>query len=255
MFLLVNDDGIQSPGLLALYQALRSSKRDPVLMVAPSTEQSGQSQAITLKRGLEISPVNTASHFAFCVDGTPTDCLKIGLKVLCPKPPKLIISGINNGPNVGRSLAYSGTVGAAMEAAMEGFPAIAISHDVGTVDHRACAEFALPIILACLGRQELTGQVLNLNLPALPIDEWKPLVMCPHGRSGFDETYKPQRGEDKRLTWHIHGERVEYGDEGFTDAHALKAGHPTITFLKPDFNTQESLFPNRLADKINQLMV
>ncbi|NRA38865.1 MAG: 5'/3'-nucleotidase SurE, partial [Planctomycetes bacterium] len=125
MILLVNDDGINAQGLRILYEALRRKTKQSIIAIAPSTQHSGHSHAITLNRGLSVNAIHEDNFFGFTVDGTPCDCVKLGLKVLCQQAPQLVISGINAGPNVGRSLFYSGTVGAALEAAIEGFPAIA----------------------------------------------------------------------------------------------------------------------------------
>lgn len=243
MILLVNDDGIHAPGLRSLHRALRAALGMPVLAVAPVTHQSGQSHAITLDRGLSISPHLEDGFFGFAVDGTPTDCVKLGIKVLCPAPPTLVIAGINDGPNVGRSLFYSGTVGVAMEAAVEGCAGLAISRDraeddLGTLDQAAA--WAARLAAGLVKRRDLQRRVLNLNLPAGPVSGWKELRVVPHGLSGFEESYRPLR-TGNRLTWQLAGQRVELAEEGETDAHALKAGHPTLTMLAPDLNCRRGI--------------
>ncbi|MDA3962120.1 MAG: 5'/3'-nucleotidase SurE [Planctomycetota bacterium] len=251
MLLLINDDGIHAPGLRHLYRALRKETGMPVLAVAPSVQHSGQSHAITLDRGLTATPILEDDFFGFSVDGTPTDCVKLALKVLLPKEPRLVISGINDGPNVGRSLFYSGTVGAAIEAAIEGHPAIAISRDHGEGDDMAqAARYAAGIAKACLGRRELRGVVLNINIPAKLGDlETRPRL-AHHGHSGFEETYRARRDQNGRLTWRLSGTRVERSNEGVTDAHLLRSGLPTLTVLHPDFNADGDHLPARLLARI-----
>ncbi len=237
MILLVNDDGIEADGLRALYSALRKRCNVPVLALAPSAQHSGQSHAITLDRGLTVSPINETGFFGFTIDGTPCDCIKLGIKVLCHTDPLLVISGINHGPNVGRSLFYSGTVGAAMEAAVEGYTGIAISQDLGYDDYEDSAAFAAEIAHACLRRDELRGHVVNINTPASAKANWAETRFLKHGLSGFDEQYKAVSDSGDRITWHLEGTRVEHSWEDETDAHALRNGHPTISLLKPDFNS------------------
>ena len=242
MILLVNDDGIDAPGFRSLYRALRSGLNDKVLAVAPSKQRSGMGHAITINRGLQVQNVHDIGDdfFGFSVDGTPTDCLKVGLKVLAQEEPQLVISGINDGPNVGRSLFYSGTVGAAMEAAVEGHCALAVSMDRGPQsDWQAAAECSCHIANSLRNNLDLRGLVVNLNLPALPASEWKELKSLPHGLSGFSEHYVMRERGDGSHSWHLHGERIELEHEGETDAHALRIGHPTITLLKPSYNSDD----------------
>lgn len=254
MLLLVNDDGIDAPGLRSLYQALRQRMSDGVLVAAPNIQQSGQGHAITLNRGLSVTPVHQGGFFGFAVDGTPTDCCKIGLHVLCHTRPKLVVSGINDGPNVGRSLLYSGTVAVALEAAIEGHAAVAISRDHGADDdHQAAADYAAELVASVAGRRELRGAVLNLNLPAVPRHEWQDLRCVPHGRSGFDERYQPRRGADGSLTWKLHGTWQEVTSSDQDDASLLTAGHPVLSVIRPNFNAPADEIPpwllRRLTDQ------
>jgi len=240
MILLINDDGIHAPGLRALFSQLRERTGEPVIVVAPVAQQSGQAHSITLDRGLTISPHLEEHFFGFAVDGTPTDCLKLGLTVICPTRPKLVVSGINDGPNVGRSLFYSGTVAAAMEAAVEGQAAIAVSRERGATSYTDAARFTADFAGRCLGRRDLRGRVLNINLPASPREQWGPLNLVPHGLSGYEENYRPQRSGN-RLTWRLAGTRIEHAHEAETDAHLLKDGRPTLSVLAPDYNSAKGL--------------
>ncbi|MBA3939182.1 MAG: 5'/3'-nucleotidase SurE [Planctomycetes bacterium] len=248
MILLVNDDGIAAPGLRALYRALRRVTGIPVLAVAPLAERSGQGHAITLDRGLAVAHRLEEGFFGFSVDGTPVDCAKLALVALCPEPPDLVVSGINDGPNVGRSLFYSGTVGAAMEAAVLGLPALAVSRAKGGESFDDAAEFAAQWAKRLLGKADLRGQVVNLNVPAGPLGTWKEARVTHHGQAGFTETYQPQRDAKDRVVWRLHGEWTAT-DGGACDAHTLHAGHPVVTVLSPDLNgTHQGL--ERLVRKL-----
>lgn len=233
MILLVNDDGISSPGLRALYRALRSVTRQAVLAVAPSSERSGMSQAITLDRPLVATPRLEPGFFGFAIDGTPADCAKLALDRLCPEPPRLVVSGINDGPNAGRSIMYSGTLGAALEAAVEGRPALAVSRMRGWTAQDDAAAFAAGWAARFLHTPGLAGAVVNLNLPASPAADWGEPCLARHGLGGFRERYRPVR-DGARTAWRLDGDWQ--GSPGDDDVAALDAGRPVFTLLRPDLN-------------------
>jgi len=247
MILLINDDGIDAPGLRLLYHELRRVCKLPVLAVAPEQQRSGQAHAITLRRGLTVNHHHREGFFAFSIDGTPADCLKLALKVLCPSAPRIVVAGVNHGPNVGRSIFYSGTVGAALEAAIEGHPAVALSHDVDGNDRHEDLEgacrYAAEVVRACLGNDELVGRVLNVNLPLGRATDWKEMRIVPHGHDGFSESYASVRHAAGDATWQLVGTRHELDPDQDTDSHALLAGHPTATLLDPDFNRNDAIGP------------
>ncbi len=236
MILLINDDGIDAPGLRALYHALRQHTKRPILAVAPTSERSGQSHAITIDRGLLVTPRTEDNFFGFAIDGTPTDCAKLALAVLCHEEPELIVSGINNGPNVGRSLFYSGTVGAALEAAVLGHSALAVSRNKGNDNYTEAADYAAQWAVKLLNMKELKGQVVNLNVPSTAAASWKEPRLAPHGHSGFRETYQAQRDSKDRTIWRLHGEWIARPDGEISDATLLSANHPIFTHLRPDLN-------------------
>jgi len=247
VILLVNDDGIDAPGLRSLYRALRAMTNEPVLAVAPAHERSGQGHAITLDRALTVTPRISEGFFGFAVDGTPADCTKIGIDVICPEPPRLVVSGINDGPNVGRSLLYSGTLGAAMEAAVLGFSALAVSRAKGEGSFDDAATFAASLTRRLLGDHRYQGKVVNCNLPATPAATWHEPHVALHGQAGFVETYRPLRDQSNRVGWRIQGEWQTRGDEPDRDATFLDLGHPTVTMLTPDLNDDQALARELLA--------
>jgi 5'-nucleotidase len=239
MILLVNDDGIDAPGLRALYAALRTAGLGPVLAVAPAQERSGQSHAITIGRPLRVEARHEPGFFGFAIDGTPADCVKVALEGLCARTPDLVVSGVNDGPNAGRSIFYSGTLGAAMEAVVLGRPALAVSRARGEGGFAPAAAAAAGWAGRLLGAR--TGAVLvNLNLPAGPAGDWREMRICRHGLGGFREGYVAARDRDGRPGWLLNG-TWHPGPVG-EDAALLSAGHPTVTMLRPDLNgDQEAL--------------
>ena len=124
--LLTNDDGIQAVGLRALYKALVAAGHE-VHVVAPITEQSAVGHAITLSAPLRVKEFREENFFGLGVSGTPADCVKLAISTLLKEAPELVVSGINAGANVGVDIMYSGTVSAATEGALKGFPALAVS--------------------------------------------------------------------------------------------------------------------------------
>ncbi|OLD61671.1 MAG: 5'/3'-nucleotidase SurE, partial [Acidobacteria bacterium 13_1_40CM_2_60_7] len=163
--LLTNDDGIEAEGLRELASALEGL--GTVSVVAPSREQSGSAQSLTLRQPIVC---HTAGERRWAVDGTPADCIIVALHKLLPERPDLVISGINHGGNLGENVYYSGTVGAAREAAIHHLPAMAVS----LVSKSAAPRFAAAARLTrsaaeLILREGLPEQVLlNVNVP----DPW-----------------------------------------------------------------------------------
>lgn len=169
--LLTNDDGVQAEGLLLLKQAL--AKVGEVEVIAPDRNWSAAGHNKTLGRPLEVTQVQLADgSLAYSTDGTPSDCVSLGVLGILDRKPDLVVSGINNGPNLGDDITYSGTVAAAMEAVISGIPAIAVSLDAyEDWDYHYAAEFT-----AQLGRQVAANGLgadvlLNVNVPNLPREQ------------------------------------------------------------------------------------
>ena len=238
MILLVNDDGIDAPGLRALYRALRAVTGEAVLVVAPTVQRSGASHAITLDRNLTAEFRHQDGFAGFALDGTPADCAKLAIDAICPQPPRLVVSGINDGPNAGRSILYSGTVGAAMEAAVSGLPALAVSRMHGRAGDEDGALFAAGWAQRLLEHGGFPGRVVNLNLPATPAAGWGPLQVAGHALGGFHEWYRPMAGREGASAWRLEGEWRD-GEPG-GDAAQLGAGRPVMSLLAPDLNAEDA---------------
>lgn len=162
--LLTNDDGVNAPGLAALYESL--APRHDVTVAAPSVNRSGASQSITVGRALTARPAGAGR---WAVDGTPADCVRLGFRSLCPESVDLVIAGINHGANLGTDILLSGTVGAARQAALMGGRALAVScvNYASPEDARFAADFIAENIEALASILE-RGQFLNINAPACP---------------------------------------------------------------------------------------
>lgn len=171
--LLTNDDGIGAPGLQAAWHALKEAGHD-VLVCCPDRPRSAIGHAITMHKPLRIKYVETEDGMAHTTNGTPADCVAMALLHIVPQPPDLCISGINLGPNLGDDVHYSGTVGGAMEAVLNGIPSMAMSlvthHDpIWEAAAKFCVDFAPKVDDLKLPRDTF----LNVNVPNLPISEIK----------------------------------------------------------------------------------
>ena len=239
--LISNDDGFQAPGIVALHGALNTLAGVEVEVVAPEHNNSAKSNALTLHSPLTVT--KAANGFRY-VNGTPADCVHIALTGLLGYRPDLVVSGINNGANMGDDTIYSGTVGAAMEGYLFGIPAIAFSQTEKGWEHLdAAAQTARDLVLR-MTQQQLVGAqpwLLNVNIPNLPLSELKPIKVCRLGRRHTAEkviTMESPRGET--MYW-IGSAGVAKDDAEGTDFHASLQGHVTMTPLKVDLTDHDYL--------------
>ena len=176
LILLTNDDGIHAPGLVALEKSLR--RLGEVEVVAPATEQSGVGHSITFRTPLLYKQVliDDENHWGWAVEGTPADCVKIGVTNVCERKPDLVVSGINGGLNAGINILYSGTVAAAIEASFYQIDSFAVSLEFQEkkMPYDQAAEIAASVIEKVLNRKKESGNpssgLYNLNIPTKAID-------------------------------------------------------------------------------------
>ena len=173
--LVVNDDGINADGIVHL--AEMACKLGDVWVIAPEEQCSGMSQKLTIHGDLRVKEVDfpVAVKAAWSVGGTPADCVKLGLESLLDFRPDYVFSGVNYGSNTGYDIAYSGTMGAALEAVMNGVPAIAFSRfEKGS--YEITDKYILPIARELIAAGQGTGEVWNVNFPSCPGDEYKGIL-------------------------------------------------------------------------------
>ena len=238
--LLVNDDGIYSPGLLALFRKFRDEY--DVVIVAPDREQSSVGHAITLSDPVRIHEViQDGKFFGYAVSGTPADCVKLAVRVILKRPPNLIISGINQGANVGASLIYSGTVSAATEGTMLSIPSIAVSLDTRRpdADFSVAAEFTLEIAKKVLKFGLPAGVSLNINIPALPREKIKGIRITRQAITYFDDFFERRIDPQGRTYYWMSGTMVEIDRGEDSDLMALKEGYISITPIKYNLTAME----------------
>ena len=240
-FLLTNDDGIYARGLAALYREL--SKDAECIVVAPEIEQSAVGHAITISRPLMVRKARKNGNFlGYAVAGTPADCVKIGICELAGGPVDLVVSGINRGANVGINVLYSGTVSAATEAAIQGIPSMAISLDTHQeADFSAAARFARRMAAFIL-ENPLPHVALNVNVPAIPEEEIRGVVVAKQGRARLMESFDRRIDPRENIYYWLAGEtELPVREDEESDGSALKRGMITITPICYDLTRHDLL--------------
>ncbi|MDB5929985.1 MAG: 5-nucleotidase / 3-nucleotidase / exopolyphosphatase [Polaromonas sp.] len=246
--LICNDDGYQASGIVALYEALKTLPNVDIEVVAPEQNNSAKSNALTLHSPMYVQ--EAANGFRY-INGTPADCVHIALTGLLGYRPDLVVSGINNGANMGDDTIYSGTVGAAMEAYLFGIPAIAFSQtekgwgfiDVAARQARNLVEQLMPSLEAVAhgAQPTIPPWLLNVNIPNLPAGETQGFKVCRLGRRHAAERVIVQtspRGES--MYWIGGAGPAKEAGEG-TDFHATTHGFVSITPLQVDLTDHERL--------------
>lgn len=165
--LITNDDGYQSPGVHAIREKLIEQGFETIT-ITPDRNMSGTSHSLTFTRPLKIQKIH--EDFYYIVDGTPADCVHLGINIILEgKKPDILVSGINTGPNIGNDVFYSGTVGAAREGCLFGIPSVAISVSSSkNPDYKTVAELSIPVINTVLKFGLPKGTFLNVNVPIIP---------------------------------------------------------------------------------------
>ncbi len=239
--LLTNDDGIYFKGLWALYNKL--SEHHTVVVVAPDRERSAVSHAITLNEPLRAARVQVNGGFeGYSVNGTPADCVKLGLLELLDFRPDVVVAGINPGANVGNNLNYSGTVAAAKEAALCGVAAIAVSM-AGPESHHYddAAGFVLKLTERVMERKLPPGTFLNVNLPNIPIAEAAGIRFSRQGRP-LDFIPFERRVDPRERAYYWQGfDKQRFENSPNDDGTALSEDYISITPIKCDMTDYATL--------------
>jgi len=232
--MLTNDDGIYAPGIRALHKVLAEDW--DVEVIAPQTVQSGTSHAITIRHPVLWHHAEVSTGFeGVAVEGTPADCVKLALHHLIETPPDLVISGINAGLNTGIHVLYSGTVAAAMEAAILGRPAVAVSFELyRDMEFDVAAQIAKPIIEAAVRHGIPPGCVCNINIPELKPGWPKGVRVVPMSTQHMDEHIEKREDPYGRSYYWLSGDFRNYGDPNETDRHAIGEGYVSVTPLQFD---------------------
>lgn len=234
--LIANDDGIGACGIKALAQAFIDAGHR-VSVAAPDTQRSAASHSITMFRPLMARPVEWPGAMAWSIDGTPADCVKLALDKLTG-PVDVVVSGINDGYNIGTDVHYSGTVAAAMEGAFAGFPAIAVSVPFGRHDLcAAAAQTALKAADRLYAKQLLPMTVLNINLPDVQLGATRGERAAELSRLRYDGAYLEQENPRVGKYYWLVGKAADEQEAGENDVSLLRKGFITYTVLNFDWTS------------------
>jgi len=240
--LLTNDDGIHAEGLQALCRALERNTAATITVVAPDRERSATGHAITIHKPLHVDEVKlrNCNSQAFAINGTPADCAKLGSEALLVKPPDILISGINRGPNLGTDVFYSGTVSAAIEGALLGIPSLAISlAEFDHPDYKVAADFASHL-LGFVHENGLPPQtLLNVNVPALEAAHIAGVAITRLGVRRWKNVFDRRRDPRGKIYYWLGGEVLDLDPEPGTDVTALKNNLISITPVQIDLTNYQ----------------
>ena len=241
LILLTNDDGIYAPGLAALERQLR--RLGDVCVVAPSVEQSGVGHSITYLTPLIVKEVfHDDDHWGWAVDGSPADCVKLGIQEFCPREPDLVVSGINSGLNAGINVLYSGTVAAAIEGAFFGITSVAVSLQFD--EHAAyekAAALACRVIEQLLARKGPEPQLYNMNIPIAALDGTPEVAVVPMNVIRYGDSYEKRADPWGREYYWLTGGPPQRTAGEPTDLSALAEGKVTVSPLGYDMTCRDVL--------------
>jgi 5'-nucleotidase len=240
--LLTNDDGIHAPGL-AVLEAIAKRLSDDVVVVAPETDQSGVAHSLSLNNPLRLREISPR-HFA--VQGTPTDCVIMGVrKIMADAKPDLILSGVNRGQNVAEDVTYSGTIAATMEGTLIGIPSIALSQAYAGPDgHKSirwdCAETHAPALIERILKAGIEpGILVNVNFPGCAPEEVAGIAITTQGRRDTELLRIEERrdGRGNPYYW-LMFKRGTFTPEAGTDIEAIAAKKISLTPLRLDLTDE-----------------
>jgi 5'-nucleotidase len=239
--LLTNDDGIHAPGLCALYETLKEDHE--VFVVAPDSERSAVGHAITLTDPLRVRTIKrNRLPFGWAISGTPADCVKLGVHELVEGPIDLVLSGINQGANVGINVLYSGTVSAATEAAILGITSMAISLDEYREPDFCFAAYFSNDLVSWIKNAGLAPRVaINVNFPSLPPHRIRGVKVTRQGTARLQERFN-RRIDPRGNTYFWQASATLAGTEADdVDSIALRQGYISLTPIQFDLTSYQSL--------------
>lgn len=233
--LISNDDGIHAKGLHRLVKEIE--KDHEVVVVAPDSQRSACGHSITLHKPLFIKEVKIEGISSKCysVNGTPADCVKFAVEKILTQKVDMVLSGINKGPNLGTDVIYSGTVSAAIEAAIYKIPSAAISLDIrnDNENYDAAAKFTKIIVEGAYGKFTERNIVLNINVPDIEGSQIKGIKICELGNRIYQNTFIEKVMEDDRIGYQLAGNITDVEKEN-TDVYYVKNHFITLTPLHYD---------------------
>jgi 5'-nucleotidase len=244
LLLITNDDGFFAEGIQALAAGLRGLAE--IFIVAPDREKSATSLSLTLRRPLRVEKIKRNVH---AVDGTPADCIYLAIKKLLPRRPRLILSGINRGPNLGQQdISYSGTVAAALQGTFLQIPSIAISllpDREGKFDFLPAAKYVRGVAVRILEAGLPPGLTLNINIPPCPVKGTRITTL---GEKRYDPAVIEKEDPRGKTYYWIGLGKIEPLGGWRSDIRAVEAGFISVTPLHTDRTDYKSLSLSALRE-------
>lgn len=243
LILVTNDDGITAPGIRTLIEVMTTI--GDVVVVAPDSPQSGMGHAITINSTLHVEKVTIekGDQEEYSCSGTPADCVKLGVKQLLERRPDLCVSGINHGSNSSINVIYSGTMSAAIEAGVEGIPAIGFSLcDYNwSANFEACKPYIKKIATNVLKHGLDNGTVLNVNFPKLDENNIKGIKICRQAKANWEEEFDKRTNPQGREYYWLTGKFVNLDQGEDTDEWALANGYVSVVPIQFDLTAHHSI--------------
>jgi 5'-nucleotidase len=243
LILVTNDDGITAPGIRALIDVM--NEIGDVIVVAPDSPQSGMGHAITINSTLFVEnvTVDKGKQKEYSCSGTPADCVKLAVKQILKRRPDICVSGINHGSNSSINVIYSGTMSAAMEAGIEGIPAIGFS----LLDYNWNANFEhsksfiKTIVKNALKNGIPNGVVLNVNIPNLKEEDIMGIKVCRQAKANWEEQFDKRKNPQGRVYYWLTGKFVNLDNGEDTDEWALEKGYISVVPVQFDLTAHHAI--------------
>ena len=243
LILVTNDDGISAPGIRTLISAM--NEIGDVVVVAPDSPQSAMGHAITINSTLHCNPIkiDDGPQIEYSCSGTPADCVKLGINEILDRKPDICVSGINHGSNSSINVIYSGTMSAAVEASVEGVPAIGFS----LLDYNWNADFSqirehvIKITKKALKEGIPKGNALNVNFPKLKKEEIKGIKVCRQANAYWIEKFDKRTNPQGREYYWLTGEFINKDKGSDSDEWALENGYISIVPIKFDMTDHDNI--------------
>lgn len=245
IILITNDDGVTSPGIRALIEAVKDLGK--VVVVAPDKPQSGMGHAITIGQPLRMSQVNIFGDIeAYQTSGTPVDCVKLAVDKILHRKPDICLSGVNHGANHSINVIYSGTMSAALEAAIESIPSIGFSLLDFSIDadFEGSKRYARLLVEQILKKNLDQHLCLNVNIPAIPANDIKGFKVCRQAYAKYEEDFMERTDPHGRKYFWLTGEFVNFDKGKDTDVWALK--HNYVSVVPVQFDLTHYQLKNKL---------
>ena len=243
LILVTNDDGINAPGIRTLISVIKDI--GDVIVVAPDSPQSGMGHAITINSTLHSSRITPKNSeiIEYSCSGTPADCVKLAINELMPRKPDLCVSGINHGSNSSINVIYSGTMSAAIEAGIEGVPAIGFSllDYSWNADFSQSKDFIRKITLNALNNGIPKGVVLNVNIPAVEKSDIKGVKICRQAKAYWVEEFDKRKNPLGQEYYWLTGKFVNKDQGEDTDEWALKNNYISIVPVEFDLTAHHAI--------------